>query len=166
MSEDKVRIKDLCWSMGVVYDTTGLSGVSTAGSEAYMCYNNHFSKFNKWNDIFIKEILWVDGWHDIRKGFASVETWRNFTQFSNLMKKRNHTWWNSQHGKTGGARRRDARRWREARDVMTNGDGRPVMRYPSAMGGELWRRRACGAGCPSVTPKNNVLGPVWRPRLF
>jgi hypothetical protein len=29
MSEDKVRTKDSCWSMGMVYDSRGLSGVST-----------------------------------------------------------------------------------------------------------------------------------------
>jgi hypothetical protein len=31
MSEDKVRIKDLCWSVGMVYDPRGLPGVSTIG---------------------------------------------------------------------------------------------------------------------------------------
>jgi hypothetical protein len=31
MSEDKVRTKDLCWSVGMVYDPRGLPGVSTAG---------------------------------------------------------------------------------------------------------------------------------------
>jgi hypothetical protein len=31
MSEDKVRTKDSCWSMGMIYDPRGLPGVSTAG---------------------------------------------------------------------------------------------------------------------------------------
>jgi hypothetical protein len=31
MSEDKVHIKDLYWSMVMIYDPRGLSGVSTAG---------------------------------------------------------------------------------------------------------------------------------------
>jgi hypothetical protein len=31
MSEDKVRTKDLCWSVGVIYDTRELPGVSTVG---------------------------------------------------------------------------------------------------------------------------------------
>jgi hypothetical protein len=31
MSEDKVRIKDSCWSVGMVYDLRGLPGVSTTG---------------------------------------------------------------------------------------------------------------------------------------
>jgi hypothetical protein len=31
MSEDKVRIKDLCWSVGMVYDPRGLPEVSTIG---------------------------------------------------------------------------------------------------------------------------------------
>jgi hypothetical protein len=31
MSEDKVRTKDLCWSVGTMYDPRELSGVSTAG---------------------------------------------------------------------------------------------------------------------------------------
>jgi hypothetical protein len=31
MSEDKVRTKDLCWSMGMIYDPRELPGVSTAG---------------------------------------------------------------------------------------------------------------------------------------
>jgi hypothetical protein len=31
MSEDKVCIKDSCWSVGMVYDPRGLLGVSTAG---------------------------------------------------------------------------------------------------------------------------------------
>jgi hypothetical protein len=31
MSEDKVRIKDLCWSVGTIYDLRELPGVSTAG---------------------------------------------------------------------------------------------------------------------------------------
>jgi hypothetical protein len=26
-----VRTKDLCWSMGMIYDSRGLTGVSTAG---------------------------------------------------------------------------------------------------------------------------------------
>jgi hypothetical protein len=30
-SENKVRIKDSCWSVGVVYDTRGLLGVSIIG---------------------------------------------------------------------------------------------------------------------------------------
>jgi hypothetical protein len=30
MSEDKVRTKDLCWSVGTIYDPRELSGVSTA----------------------------------------------------------------------------------------------------------------------------------------
>jgi hypothetical protein len=29
MSEDKVRIKDSCWSVGTIYDPRELSGVST-----------------------------------------------------------------------------------------------------------------------------------------
>jgi hypothetical protein len=33
MSEDKVRIKDSCWSMGTIYDPIKLIGVSTAGPE-------------------------------------------------------------------------------------------------------------------------------------
>jgi hypothetical protein len=32
MSEDKVRVKDLCWSVGMVYDPRGLLGVSTTRS--------------------------------------------------------------------------------------------------------------------------------------
>jgi hypothetical protein len=32
MSEDKVRTKDLCWSVRTIYDPRGLSGVSTASS--------------------------------------------------------------------------------------------------------------------------------------
>jgi hypothetical protein len=31
MSEDKVRTKDLCWSMGTIYDPRELPGVSIAG---------------------------------------------------------------------------------------------------------------------------------------
>jgi hypothetical protein len=31
MSEDKVRTKDSCWSMGTIYDPRELSGVSTTG---------------------------------------------------------------------------------------------------------------------------------------
>jgi hypothetical protein len=31
MSENKVRAKDLCWSVGMVYGPRGLSGVSNAG---------------------------------------------------------------------------------------------------------------------------------------
>jgi hypothetical protein len=31
MSEDKVRIKDPCWSMGMIYDPRELPGVSTVG---------------------------------------------------------------------------------------------------------------------------------------
>jgi hypothetical protein len=31
MSEDKVCIKDPCWSMGTIYDPRELSGVSIAG---------------------------------------------------------------------------------------------------------------------------------------
>jgi hypothetical protein len=31
MSEDKVRTKDSCWSMGTIYDPRELPGVSTAG---------------------------------------------------------------------------------------------------------------------------------------
>jgi hypothetical protein len=33
MSENKVCTKDLCWSMGMIYDLRELSGVSTAGPE-------------------------------------------------------------------------------------------------------------------------------------
>jgi hypothetical protein len=31
MSEDKVRTKDLCWSVWTIYDTRELPGLSTAG---------------------------------------------------------------------------------------------------------------------------------------
>jgi hypothetical protein len=31
MSEDKVRTKDSCWSVGTIYDPIELLGVSTAG---------------------------------------------------------------------------------------------------------------------------------------
>jgi hypothetical protein len=31
MSEDKVRTKDSCWSVGTIYDPSELPGVSTAG---------------------------------------------------------------------------------------------------------------------------------------
>jgi hypothetical protein len=31
MSEDKVRIKDSCWSVGMIYDARELAGVSTVG---------------------------------------------------------------------------------------------------------------------------------------
>jgi hypothetical protein len=31
ISEDKVRTKDLCWSMGTIYDPSELPGVSTVG---------------------------------------------------------------------------------------------------------------------------------------
>jgi hypothetical protein len=31
MSEDKVCTKDLCWSVGTIYDPRELPGVSTAG---------------------------------------------------------------------------------------------------------------------------------------
>jgi hypothetical protein len=31
MSEDKVRTKDSCWSVGTIYDPRELSGVSTVG---------------------------------------------------------------------------------------------------------------------------------------
>jgi hypothetical protein len=31
MSEDKVRTKDLCWSVGTIYDHRELLGVSTTG---------------------------------------------------------------------------------------------------------------------------------------
>jgi hypothetical protein len=31
MSEDKVRIKDLCWSMETIYDPREFPGVSTVG---------------------------------------------------------------------------------------------------------------------------------------
>jgi hypothetical protein len=33
ISEDKVRTKDLCWSVGTIYDFRELPEVSTAGSE-------------------------------------------------------------------------------------------------------------------------------------
>jgi hypothetical protein len=33
MSEDKVCIKDVCWSVGTIYDPRELIGVSTAGPE-------------------------------------------------------------------------------------------------------------------------------------
>lgn len=33
MSEDKVRIKDSCWSMEMVYDLRGLTGVIIDGPE-------------------------------------------------------------------------------------------------------------------------------------
>jgi hypothetical protein len=33
MSKDKVLIKDLCWSVGMVYDPRRLLGVSTTGPE-------------------------------------------------------------------------------------------------------------------------------------
>jgi hypothetical protein len=33
MSEDKVRTKDSCWSVGTIYDPRELPGVSTVGSE-------------------------------------------------------------------------------------------------------------------------------------
>jgi hypothetical protein len=32
MSEDKVRTKDSCWSVGTIYDPRELPGVSTAGT--------------------------------------------------------------------------------------------------------------------------------------
>jgi hypothetical protein len=32
MSENKVRKKDLCWSVGMVYDPKGLPGVTIVGS--------------------------------------------------------------------------------------------------------------------------------------
>jgi hypothetical protein len=32
MSEDKVRTKDSCWSMGIIYDPRELPGVSTVGT--------------------------------------------------------------------------------------------------------------------------------------
>jgi hypothetical protein len=31
MSEEKVRTKDSCWSVGITYDPSELPGVSTAG---------------------------------------------------------------------------------------------------------------------------------------
>jgi hypothetical protein len=31
MSEDKVHTKDLCWSVGTIYDPSELPGVSTVG---------------------------------------------------------------------------------------------------------------------------------------
>jgi hypothetical protein len=31
MSEDQVRTKDSCWSVGTIYDPSELPGVSTAG---------------------------------------------------------------------------------------------------------------------------------------
>jgi hypothetical protein len=31
MSEDKLRLKDSCWSVGMIYDPRELPGVSTAG---------------------------------------------------------------------------------------------------------------------------------------
>jgi hypothetical protein len=31
MSEDKVRIKDMCWSVGTIYDPKELPGVSIVG---------------------------------------------------------------------------------------------------------------------------------------
>jgi hypothetical protein len=31
MSKDKVRTKDSCWSVGIIYDPSELPGVSTAG---------------------------------------------------------------------------------------------------------------------------------------
>jgi hypothetical protein len=31
MSEDKLRTKDSCWSVGTIYDPIELPGVSTAG---------------------------------------------------------------------------------------------------------------------------------------
>jgi hypothetical protein len=31
MSEDKVRTKDSCWSVGIIYDPRELTGVSTVG---------------------------------------------------------------------------------------------------------------------------------------
>jgi hypothetical protein len=33
MSEDKVRTKDSCWYVGMIYDPRGLSGVSITGPE-------------------------------------------------------------------------------------------------------------------------------------
>jgi hypothetical protein len=41
MSEDKVRIKDLCWSVGTIYDPRELPGVSTAGSGRIWGWVNH-----------------------------------------------------------------------------------------------------------------------------
>jgi len=38
MSEDKVRTKDSCWSVGTIYDPKELARVSTAGREWTGCY--------------------------------------------------------------------------------------------------------------------------------
>jgi hypothetical protein len=38
MSENKVRTKYLCWSVGMVYGSRGLQGVSTAGPGVDECY--------------------------------------------------------------------------------------------------------------------------------
>ena len=44
MSEDKVRTKDSCWSVGTIYDPRELTGVSTAGLELdevlHLAYDN------------------------------------------------------------------------------------------------------------------------------
>jgi hypothetical protein len=45
MSEDKVHTKDLCWSVGMIYDPRELSGVSTAdpeiGQGVTVCFRIH-----------------------------------------------------------------------------------------------------------------------------
>jgi hypothetical protein len=44
MSEDKVRTKDSCWSMGTIYDPKELLGVSTTGpglDEVYTSENHN-----------------------------------------------------------------------------------------------------------------------------
>jgi hypothetical protein len=38
MSEDKVRTKDSCWSVGTIYDSRELPGVSTTGSGVEGCH--------------------------------------------------------------------------------------------------------------------------------
>jgi hypothetical protein len=53
LSEDKVRTKGSCWSVGTIYDPRELPGVSTAGPEigrgvTYMYeYNENTARYTK-----------------------------------------------------------------------------------------------------------------------
>jgi hypothetical protein len=44
MSEDKVRTKDSCWSVRMVYDPRGPPGVSTTGPVVEGCYKWYHSR--------------------------------------------------------------------------------------------------------------------------
>jgi hypothetical protein len=71
-SEDKVRTKDLCWSVGMVYDPRGLPGVSTASPGVdgvlHICFPFHRRIWEEWVSVgrrkwatntHVHESLWM-----------------------------------------------------------------------------------------------------------